>query len=316
MIYNQANNSLYVLEKLIGIGGSSNIFLSTHLQNKNKVAIKLLKKDKCFDKHKEIKILQNEHRKMMTVEAHPNILKTLESCVTHQFEDDGTLSEVIFNIIQFAENGSLAYFIRKSGGLGEDIAKFYLIQIWHAIAYVHSLEIAHMDIKLDNILLDEFFNVKLADFGVSVDVSATGGFADWFWGTAGYMAPEVAHLLPTETYDAYKADIYSLGMWLYVMLFGEFPIKENYDTWSVDDSEIIGWVTGLKCSIQTKKLWWWASDELQELIGNMLSMDPDERPTIDEILQSEWLNSINNQVLAHEVQSNWILNKIKNLKNK
>ena len=248
MIYNHTNNYLYVLEKLIGIGGSSNIFLSTHLQNKNKVAIKLLKKDKSFDKHKEIKILQNEHSKMMTVEAHPNILKTFESCVTHQSEDDGTLSEAIFNIIQFAENGSLAYFIRKTGGLGENIAKFYFTQIWHAVAYVHSFGIAHMDIKLDNILLDEFFNAKLADFGVSVDVSATGGFADRFWWTAGYMAPEVFYLLPTETYDAFKADIFSLGMWLYMMLYGEFPINENYDTWSEDESLIIGWVTGLKCS--------------------------------------------------------------------
>ena len=246
MIYYQANNSLYVLEKLIGIGGSSNIFLSSDLQNNKKVAIKLLKKVTSFDKHKEIKMLQNEHKRMETVEAHPNILKSIDFWTSQQLKDNGSFYEAAFNVLEFAENGSLALFIRKTGGFGEDIAKFYFAQIWHAVAYVHSFGIAHMDIKLDNILLDEFFNAKLADFGVSVDVSATGGFADWFWGTAGYMAPEVAHLLPTETYDAYKADVFSLGMWLYVMLFGEFPIKDDYDSCSVDESEIIGWILIIK----------------------------------------------------------------------
>ena len=252
MIYNYSNHSLFTLEKLVGIGGSSNVFISTHLQNNKKVAIKLLRNDKSIDRHNEIERLNNEHKRMKTVEAHPNILKSIDSWTTQQFNDDGSFYETAYNIIEFAENGSLAYFIRKTGGFDEDIAKFYFVQIWHAVAYVHSFGIAHMDIKLDNILLDEFFNVKLADFGVSVDVSATRGFADCICGTAGFMAPEVVYLLKTETYDAYKADVFSLGMWLYFMLFGEFPISESNDSWSVDESEIIGWITGLKCSLNNK----------------------------------------------------------------
>ena len=240
---------------------------------------------------------------MKIFQPHPNILNCIWTHKNGVIEINGDFKEITYNVVEYSANGTLGYVIKRTGPLSEDLVKFYFTQIWYAVAYIHSFGIAHMDIKLDNLLLDEYFNIKLADFGVAIDVSATGGFADWICGTPGYIAPEVVHLLPTETFDAYKADIFSLGMWLYIMLFGEFPIKENYDTWSENDSETIGWVTSLKCSFEAKKLWNRTSSELQELIGNMLSMDPDTRPTVEEILQSDWLNDIENQNLPYEVFS-------------
>lgn len=124
-----------------------------------------------------------------------------------------------------------------------------------------------MDIKLENILLDEYFNVKVADLGVALDVSQTHGITDSRRGTASYMAPEVSNLLPTETYDAFKADIYSLGISLYVLLLGEFPVKEEIDDSTSFDTDTIGGITGLKCSIESKKKWDLFSTELQELLG-------------------------------------------------
>ena len=220
-------------------------------------------------------------------------------------------SEIVYNVIEFAKNGSLSTIIKYTGGFDETVAKFYFTQIWHAVAYIHSFGIAHMDIKLDNILLDEFFNAKLADFGISVDVSKTEGLSDCICGTANYMAPEVAHLLPTETYDAYKADVYSLGMCLYLMLFGELPLEENYDTCSMEDSETIGWITGLKPSENCKKKWDLSSCHLQELVGNMLSMDPDVRPSLQEILEWDWINYHNNlwspQDVFEDMEQRWII---------
>ena len=294
--YNQ-----FVIEALIGKGASSNVYVATDIFSNSKVAIKMLKEDKAIRKDKGAKAFEIEHERMIILEAHPNILKSFFTMVEGKVNYELKLNYDIYNVIEFAENGSLSSIIRKTGGLGEDIAKFYFVQIWHAVAYVHSFGIAHMDIKLDNILLDEFFNAKLADFGVSVDVSATGGFADWFWGTAGYMAPEVAHLLPTETYDAYKADVFSLGMWLYVMLFGEFPINKSYDTWSEDDSGSIGCITGLKWSSEIKKQWDSISCDLQDLIGNLLSLDPDVRPSLHELLEWEWISDISNPEITKEV---------------
>ena len=271
MIYNHIKDSYYHLDRFLGTGGSSSVFLATELRSNWMVAIKIPRKDKHLSKMKESDFLQNEYKKMKIFESHPNILNCIWTHTNGFIEINGELSEISYNVIEYSSNGTLRNVIKRTGPLSEDLVKFYFIQIWHAVAYIHSFGIAHMDIKLDNILLDEFFNVKLADFGVSVDVSATGGFADWFWGTAGYMAPEVAHWFPTETYDAYKADVFSLGMWLYFMMFGEFPIEDNHDTWSENDSETIGWVTSLKCSFEAKKLWNRTTSEFQELIGNMLN---------------------------------------------
>ena len=129
--------------------------------------------------------------------------------------------------IELEENRNLANIVKYTGGLGVELAKFYFIKIWYAISYVHSFKIAHMDIKLKNILLDQYFNSKIADFGISVEVSLTNGLADKIRGTVCYMAPEIVSSIPAETYDAHKADIYSLWMWLYVILSIEFPLKED-----------------------------------------------------------------------------------------
>ena len=209
--------------------------------------------------------------------------------------------DVMYNVIELASNGSMSRIIRITGGLGEDLSKFYFLQIWHAIAHIHSFGIAHMDIKLDNILLDEFFNVKVADLGISLDVSGSNGMTDSIRGTKCYMAPEISHLLPSETYDAYKSDIYSLGMWLYIMLFGEYPIRDCSDTCSIFDSETIGWITGLKISPEIRKQWDDISIDLHDLLGSMLSMDPDERPSIIEILESDWVKDLHCWNISQEV---------------
>ena len=283
--------------------------MATHIETNTKVAIKVLRKDKTFSKVKGINIIEAEHLRMKTVEGHPNILKSYYNNSTGSLSVGLEYEDVMYNVIELAENGSMSKIIRSTGGLDEDLTKFYFLQIWHAIAHIHSFGIVHMDIKLDNILLDEFFNVKVADLGISLDVTESMGFTDSIRGTKCYMPPEVSHLLPSETYDAYKADIYSLGMWLYVMMFGEFPVKENSETYSYydsfsdsySDSDTIGSLTGLKISTNIKHQWNKISTELQDLLGNMLSMDPDERPSITEILESDWFKDIYDWSISQDV---------------
>jgi serine/threonine-protein kinase GIN4/serine/threonine-protein kinase KCC4 len=84
----------------------------------------------------------------------------------------------------------------------------FAIQIFHAVEYIHNLGYSHLDIKLENILLDEFFNLKLADMGSSVDVRDTQGMTDRRRGTPMYMPPEILHYKSGQEYDAYSADVY------------------------------------------------------------------------------------------------------------
>ena len=279
-----------MLIKILGQGGSSIVYQAVDIDTNEKVAIKMLRKDKSISQEKGAKILETEHITMKLVEGHPNILKTYKGNEVGVVEIEHDFYDAMYNIIEVAENGSLSNIVKHTGGLGENLSKFYFLQICHAISHIHSFGIAHMDIKLSNILLDRFFNIKVADLGIAIDVSQTEGLAESVRGTLWYMAPEVSHLLPTETYDAYKADVYSLGMWLYVMIFGEFPLEDKLsETCSDYESETIGWITGLKCSNDSKLIWKILSEDLQDLLSSMLSMDPDERPSVDEILKEEWL---------------------------
>lgn len=99
---------------------------------------------------------------------------------------------------------------------------------------------AHLDLKLENILLDENYNIKLSDMGASLILLESGGFTNSRRGTANYMSPEVQNLQPGDCYDAFKNDIYSLGVTLYLLLTSEFPYagdQFNQATSGSDSSE-------------------------------------------------------------------------------
>mmetsp|Transcript_9330 Transcript_9330/g.9001 ORF Transcript_9330/g.9001 Transcript_9330/m.9001 type:complete len:108 (+) Transcript_9330:449-772(+) len=103
---------------------------------------------------------------------------------------------------------------------------------------MHSLGYAHLDIKLENILLDGLFNAKLADLGSCIEAPEFDTMVDRRRGTLSYMAPEVANLESGQSFMAIPADIYSLGVTIYVMITGEFPsaqmLKQNVSTSDCD----------------------------------------------------------------------------------
>jgi serine/threonine protein kinase len=95
-------------------------------------------------------------------------------------------------------------------------------QIAEGIEYLHSQNIAHRDIKLDNILIEDKTNiVKIIDFGFSVMCSSIQKLKI-FCGTPSYMAPEITM---KKEYDGKTVDMWALGVLLYVMLTGIFPFK-------------------------------------------------------------------------------------------
>jgi serine/threonine protein kinase len=73
---------------------------------------------------------------------------------------------------------------------------------------MHAQGYAHLDVKLENILLGTYFNIKLADLGSSVDVSSTSGLTNRRRGTQMYMSPEVLDLKHGDVFNAFKADVY------------------------------------------------------------------------------------------------------------
>ena len=115
----------------------------------------------------------------------------------------------------------LFYLVKNSNGLSEDIARYFFYQqIVPAVSYMHIQGICHRDLKLDNLLLTKDLQIKIADFTFGARMVNENGHQKLFkkqCGTVLYMAPEIQR---GKLYEGEKADIYSLGVILFMMVMG------------------------------------------------------------------------------------------------
>ena len=136
--------------------------------------------------------------------------------------------------MDYAKYRDLEYFQKKliqKKYLSETLIAYITFQILEGLQYCHQCKIIHMDIKQQNILIDENLNIKLADFSVSqsYENSREGEkFKLPLAGTSLYMSPEVLKKCEIDVEDCNKIDMFSLGTLLYNLAFGQFPYQLEY----------------------------------------------------------------------------------------
>ena len=136
--------------------------------------------------------------------------------------------------MEYAKYGDLEYFQKKliqKKYLSETLIAYITIQILEGLQYCHQCKIIHMDIKQQNILIDENLNIKITDFSVSQSyehIKDGGKFSLPLAGTSLYMSPEVLGKYEIDIEDCNKIDMFSLGTLLYNSAFGEFPYQLEY----------------------------------------------------------------------------------------
>ena len=192
---------------------------------------------------------------------HPGIIKLYDQFV---------FNEHLFLILEYCEGGSLLNLI-SGRKLSPD--RFFEIawEIVQALDYCHSRSVAHRDLKPENILFDGYGKVRLADFGISEFVKNKRLRNSS--GTSQYMAPEVIQKMPN---DPFAADIWSLGVMFATMLQGYHPFTGS------TKAEVKRNITrGLHIIDRQIPVC------LQYLIRRMLSVEPEKRPTIKEVMASE-----------------------------
>ena len=122
--------------------------------------------------------------------------------------------------------------------MDEKTAKYIMHELMKGIGYIHSRNVCHRDIKLENILLDNEGLVKLADFGISYLMPTYNTKMLECCGTPMYMAPEVIEMdrklmesLDKKPHypEGYTklVDVWSAGIVLFALLYGNFPFKGN-----------------------------------------------------------------------------------------
>lgn len=175
--------------------------------------------------------------------------------------------------MEYIEGGELFSYIGENGGIPEIQVVHIFRQIIAALWYCHRINIFHRDLKPENILLDrDTMTIKLVDFGMAA-LQPTGKKLTTPCGSPHYAAPEV---IKTQSYDGGKADVWSCGVILFVLLTGTPPF--NYDG---DPDNLKPLFAAIMRADYTmpKNL----SKEAQDLIKAILVPEPKRRITIEKI---------------------------------
>ncbi|KAK6136432.1 hypothetical protein DH2020_029853 [Rehmannia glutinosa] len=202
----------------------------------------------------------------MKMVHHPNIVELHEVMAS---------KTKIYFAMEFVRGGELFAKIAK-GRLREEVARNYFQQLISAIDFCHSRGVYHRDLKPENLLLDDEGYLKVTDFGLSAfsDHLRQDGLLHTTCGTPAYVAPEI---IGKKGYDGAKADIWSCGVILYVLLAGYLPFQDD-NIMSMYRKIYRG---DFKCPP-------WFSPESRKLITKMLDPNPSTRISIAKIMDCSW----------------------------
>ena len=274
--------SNYVRGKSLGKGAYGNVYESRNPTFNNKVAMKIIDKNKIEldeindDIKREINILKKL--------SHPNIVKIYEF-----YESDNCF----YIINEYCKGGQLYEYLTKNKLTEEQLCVIFY-QVFSGLIYLHEHSILHGDLKPENILIssvekdletnEDFAWIKIIDFGTAKIFKKQIKKGENIEGTLYYIAPEVFSG-NIDIYDE-KSDIWSIGIILYRALTRKYPfIGRNED-------ETISFIID-KDHDCNNELLLGHSNEIQDLIKKLLKKDPNERPSAKEALNHEWFKKFN-----------------------
>ena len=202
----------YRLDRRLGAGGMSTVFLALDTVLERRVAVKLLAEHLAED---EAFVARFRREALSAAKLqHPNVVQVFDSGKDQD-------SERHYIVMEFVEGPSCADLIRDQKVLGVEQAVRYVIDACHGLDYAHRAGVVHRDVKPGNLLVStEAGTLKLADFGIAkaaeqTRITQVGSVL----GTAAYLSPEQAR--GEEAGPA--SDIYSLGVCAYQFLAGRLP---------------------------------------------------------------------------------------------
>lgn len=205
----------YQLGRLLGRGSFGKVHKARSLVDNSVVAVKIIDKAKTVDAAMEPRIVR-EIDAMRRLQNHPNILKIFEVMAT---------KTKIYLVMELATGGELFGKISGRRKLKESVARRYFQQLVSALSFCHQNGVAHRDVKPQNLLLDAEGNLKVSDFGLAaLPEQLRNGLLQTSCGTPAYTAPEV---FGRRGYDGSKADAWSCGVILYVLLSGALPFDDS-----------------------------------------------------------------------------------------
>ena len=261
--------SIYAMGDEIGSGAYATVRDCMHRTTKEKFAVKCVLR-KGLTKQTE-DAFREEVRIMRLLDS-PYVVKCHDF-----FEED----DYFFLVEELIEGGEVFDRISEKHVYNEKEARDLIRILLYAVQYCHSKDIVHRDLKLENLLLASQLNdheIKLADFGFATFVKDDHHSLIQYCGTRGYIAPEIVE----HTHYGKPVDMWSVGVIAYCLLGGHPPFAAENDDIEMEKIK--------NCDYEFDQEHWWAvSDGAKDLIRHLLCHDPDDRFTVEQALQHEWV---------------------------
>ena len=291
------NNTKLYLVKHIGEGATSHVYLALD-KYKKEYALKLYKNSESyFTEINKIKKIFSSQYIVKLISYGQGFLERGYSYLSYKLFNHFQSGPVEYGLFEYLKNGELhnyVFLLKKK--FSEEIAKKIFYEILLGLETCHESGMSHGDIKLQNILFNSNFGIKLIDLGFAKKIKE--GLISEITGSKYYNAPEMFSCA-TKGYDGVLADIFSLGVVLFVLVMGFYPfnkpnmIDSRYKLIFKKDFDNF-WKKCEQKKISSDKYFSGVSKEFKDLFEKMVCPKPKERISLCQIKKHSWLQEIVN----------------------
>ncbi|XP_027870520.1 serine/threonine-protein kinase 33 isoform X1 [Xiphophorus couchianus] len=266
---------IYEFGKTLGQGSFGIVYEATHIATQTKWAIKEVRKPAAGSS--KFKMLDNEI----------NILKQVDHAHIIHLEVTYNTPTKICLVTELCRGGTLKQQLQQKKFFTEDETRKIIYYLADAVVYLHKRDIVHRDLKLENILVkncpddnDNWFDIKVADFGLSVKADGVGirKVLTDACGTLLYMAPE---MMSSRGYSHW-CDVWSIGVIMFMLLCGEPPFH------SKSKERLLKKIMCKEVQF-TQPIWATVSDGGKYLLTCLLKADPAYRMSAHQLLDHPWI---------------------------
>ncbi|CAD6953713.1 unnamed protein product [Tilletia controversa] len=262
VVDNDGEPVTYQIGQCIGKGQFGSVYKAMNTATGNMLAVK------------RIKLTGKTEREITQLMQEVDLLKKLEHPSVVKYEGLVRSNDVLNIILEWVESGSLYLTLKAFGPFQEALCASYVVQILEGLNYLHFKQVVHCDLKAANILTTKRGNIKLSDFGVSLNLQAMATRKDAV-GTPNWMAPEVITLAGAST----ASDIWSLGCTIVEMMTGKPPYHD------LNGLQAMYRIAEDGCPPLPPNI----SELLRDFLLQCFQKEPENRPSAEVLFEHEWL---------------------------
>ncbi|CAK3961712.1 kinase kin1 [Lecanosticta acicola] len=270
-----ATTGHWELGKTIGAGSMGKVKLARNKETGEQVAVKIVPRQSTDTEHRTPQERERaDHSKEVRTAREAAIVTLVDHPYICGMRDVVRTNYHWYMLFEYVNGGQMLDYIISHGRLKEKQARKFGRQIASALDYCHRNSIVHRDLKIENILISKTGDIKIIDFGLS-NLFSPRNHLKTFCGSLYFAAPE---LLQARQYTGPEVDVWSFGIVLYVLVCGKVPF---------DDQSMPQLHAKIKKGVVEYPPW--LTPECRGLIARMLTTNPQDRATLQEIMNHPWM---------------------------